>query len=446
MNEQAMPHAPEMEQAVLGACMLYVTAYRKVADFLTPEMFYQPAHIMIYRAIVAIDKMGAEPNILSVSQWLRSDGTLKDAGGPGYVSTLTNKISNDSSVDYHARVLQQKYILRKAILTSDAVSKAAYDDGDCFDVLDIWERSLNTCKATLAPNVLETAADEGRNCADGVKPTFIRFNTPELCDRVMFQSGLVHVFAGRTGMGKSILSVEEAWGWTNLGRVLMFSPEMTKKQVTARILARESGVPYDRILFGRMTEQEQDTVAATWNRIGDRMAKLLIDPTSAVTPDRQRAVIDKQLEEGIVAVVIDHLHEMSTGIAKIDNDVSGRAKVAYCMTQVNEIAKSRNVPIMLLAQLNREVEARQDRRPRISDLLWAGEIEQKAAVVGLLYRQGYYEAEPPYSDTLEIAIAKNRDGGLSVCKTPIIPALSRIGSPPLVMARAANQVSDDQPY
>lgn len=422
-----MPQAPEMEQAVLGACMIAVANYRKVADFLTAEMFYNPAHFLIYRAIVDVERMGADPSILSVMQFLRNDGTLKDVGGAHYISTLTNLIASGASVDFHARVVQQKYILRKVILSSDAAMNAAYGDEDCFDVMEIMEKSLNTCKASLAPNVLETAADEGANCADGVKPAYIRFNSPELCDRVMFQSGLVHVFAGRTGMGKSILSTEEAWGWTNLGRVLMFSPEMTKKQITSRILARESGVPYDRILFGKMDIQEQDNVTQTWHRIGDRMQRLLIDPTSAVTPDRIRSVIDKQQEGGIVAVVIDHLHEMSSGIPKIDNDTMGRAKVAYCITQVNEIAKSRNVPMMVLAQLNREVENRPDRKPRISDLLWAGEIEQKAAVIGLLYRAGYYEEHPPYEDILEIAIAKNRDGGVSVCKAPIIPALSRIG-------------------
>lgn len=422
----------------MGACMLSVSAVRKVADFLTPEMFYQHGHACIWRAIVAIERMGAEPNILSVTQYLRSEKTLEVAGSPHYISTLTNRVASDGSVDYHARIVQQKYISRRLILSCEAAIKAAYDDSDCFDVLDIVEGAVDACKANLAPNVLGTAADDGSALVDGHGPKYIRFNTPDLADKVMCQNGLVHVFAGRTGMGKSILSTEEAWGWTTLGRVLMFSPEMTKRQITSRILARESGVPYTKILHRQMSEQEQDTVAATWHRIGDRMKRLLIDPTSAVTPQRIRSIIQKQKSEGIVAVVIDHLHDMSSGHPKIDNDASQRGKVAYCISHLNETAKECDVPMMVMAQLNRDTEKREDKRPKLSDLLWAGDIEQKAAVIGLLYRAGYYAAEKPMHDELEIGIAKYRDGGPCVCKSPITPALSRIGSAPMSVAYAAN--------
>lgn len=440
------PSAPDLEQAVLGACMLTKDAVAQVRDFLTAQMFYQTAHASIYRAILALDKMEMEPNILTVTQWLKSDGSLEGAGGPFYVAQLTNKVASETGVEYHARLLQQKYILRRMIDTGYALMVAAYNDDDCFSVMDIAERGLNECRDGLNPNVIETAADEGKACVEGERLPFIRFNTPELSDRVMFQSGLVHVFGGRTGIGKSILSTEEAWGWTSLGRVLMFSPEMTKRQITARILARESGVPYTTILFGGMTEEEQDNVAQAWIRIGDRMSRLLIDPTSGVTPAQVRSRLDKAMKEGVVAVVIDHLHEMRSGIAKIDNDATGR-KVAYCITEVNELAKSRKVPFLVMAQLNRQAENRQDNRPRIADLAWAGEIEQKAAVIGLLYREGYYKAEPPYHDTLEIAIAKNRDGGLSVCKAPITPALSRIGPPPLYVAHPDNRIeANGEPF
>ena len=427
--DRPLPSAPEIEQAVLGTLMIYRPALQKVIDFLTPDMFSGNPNANIYRAILALDRMGAEPNILTVTQWLRNEKLIEATGGAGYVSLLTNKVSNDASIDYHARVVQQKYILRRLIFGAEATKNAAYCDNDCFDVLDIAEQSISDCRENLAPNAVETGADEGSNLVDGIRPPFLRFNTPELCDRAMFQSGLIHTFGGRTGMGKSIMSTEEAWGWTNLGRVLMFSPEMTKRQVTARILSRESGVPYTNILFGKMDTYEQDLVAQTWHRISDRLKKLIIDPTSAVTPSRVSAVTKRMMKDGIVAVVIDHLHDMSTGIPRIDSDPSGRPRVAYCITQLNEIAKSTNLPFMVMAQLNREVESRTDRRPKISDLLWAGEIEQKSAVIGLLYRQGYYEPEPPWNDTLEISIAKNRDGGVTTCKAPITPALSLIGQP-----------------
>lgn len=227
----------------------------------------------------------------------------------------------------------------------------------------------------------------------------------------------------------SIFCVEVCWHHTLKGPVLLFSPEMTLRQVQSRVIAREAGVPYQNILRKVLSAQEQEEVAKTALRLSGRLQLMKVDPTGGITPDQIRVRTERAMKtEGITAFAVDHLHKMKTGNPKTDRD--DFARISQCMNGVTEVAKNTMLPALVMCQLNREVEKRTDKRPNMADLRGSGEIEQDAAVVGLLYREGYYSDKPPHEDKLEISIAKNRDGSVGLAKAAIVPAFSRIGPAP----------------
>jgi len=201
------------------------------------------------------------------------------------------------------------------------------------------------------------------------------------------------------------------------------------RQVQARIVSSECGVPYSTILRQQMNEQDRETVAQCIMRIGDRLDNLKIDPTSGITPSQIRARCERAMKmDGILAFGVDHLHKMSTGDRRSDREETSR--ISQCMEGITEVAKNTNLPAFVACQLNREVEKRTDKRPKLSDLKQTGKIEEDAAMVVLLYREGYYSEHPPYDDTMEFSVAKNRDGSTGLAKCPITPALNRIGFAP----------------
>lgn len=425
------PQAPDIEQAVLGQLMLERKTVAQVADMLLPETFYVDTHRRLYEAIQALYGRDDPVDILTVTEECRKRGELDIVGGPFYISQLTNKVNSTANIQYHVMILVQKHMLREAIRISSETMRDAYDEtADCFEVLDKIEQGMATCHHYLSHREVENALAAAHDVVEGPKPEFIPFNTPGL-ERLMCQKGLMHIVGARTGMGKSIESTIEAWGWTHLGRVALFSTEMTRRQIISRILSNESGIPYTRIMAKDLTEHEAAIVAAIHTRddIVRRLKNLLIDDTTGLTPQQLRAKIDRMLADGpLVAVVIDHLHDMQSGIPRIDQDPSGRPRTAYCATQVNNICRKTNLPFLVMAQLNRASEGRKDKRPIIADLFWSSDIEQKAALIILLYRAGYYTDDPPYEDELELIVAKYRDGAVGTRYARIIPALNRVFS------------------
>jgi len=432
------PNAPDLEEAVLGQIMLEEKAFSLISDILTGDSFYVPAHREVFLAMVDLNEIGQAPNILTVTQQCKKRGTLEDIGGAYFISQLTNKVSAIANIQHHAMIIAQKHMMREMITYGAQVSEAAYDEtNDCFDLLDQYEQGLKKCQSYLVPQSIPTAEDGMEDTVNGVSAKFIQFNTPAL-DGIMIQNGLIHFIGGRPGMGKSIVSTEEAWGWTQYGRVLMFSPEMTRRQVRARIMSRESGVPYSKILAGKatterpfgMSDDDIAKVAAAHVRVGHRLKRLFIDDTEAITPRQVEAKINRMLaDDDIYAVVLDHLHEMTSGFPKIDQSDSSRGKVAYCITQLTRIAKKTNLPFLVFGQMSRATESSSVKEPTIAQISWAGEIEQKAAMILLLYRPGYYLETPPYEDVMKFIFGKYRDGALAPRYSKIIPALSYLGDP-----------------
>lgn len=420
-----LPQAVELEQAVLGAIMLEASAMVRVAEIIDASAFHVEAHRSIYGACEYLHRQGHPIELLTVCDELRRRGELEQVGGAFYVAGLTGKMASSANVEYHARIVLERRIARRIIEIGSSASEQGYATDDSLELLDRVSGQITDLYASLQPNQMPSAADGIGDLVDASPSRHYTFGVSKLDEMAVFQCGLPHVFAGRPGIGKSVFAVHVMWHLTQLGNVLLFSPEMTLRQVQARILSNETGVPYSAILRKRMDEQQLDTVAAKSMQLAERLTRLKVDPTGGITPQQMRARCERAMKaHGIIAFGVDHLHEMSSGDPKVDRSEFDR--VSACMTGITDIAKSTMLPALVMCQLNRAVEGRGDKRPNMADLRGSGKIEEKGVVVGLLFREGYYMPEPPYVDTLEFNIAKNRDGSVGVCHAEMIPSLSRI--------------------
>jgi replicative DNA helicase len=428
MDALVTPNAPELEQAVLGALLILPAAWIKVGDLLTPELFYVEAHRDIFKAAHGLWMASKPVDTLTVSNVLRGEGLLDQVGGVFYVSQLTGKVAGSAHIEYHVRILIEHHVQRSLIAIGTKASADGYTTPDAFDLLDRISAAITDLYGVTQPTHLLNAANGLELVTDGTPSMGYTFGITELDRIAVFEPGLPHVFAGRPGIGKSIFALEVCWHLTMTGNVLLFSPEMTLRQVQARILSRECGVPYQSILRKRMDAQQSEDVANAAMNLSARMSRLKVDPTGGITPDQIRIRTERAMKtENVIAFAVDHLHKMKTGNSKTDR--SDFERISQCMNGLTEVAKNTMLPALVMCQLNREVEKRSDKKPNMADLRGSGEIEQDAAVVGLLFREGYYQPEPPMEDTLEISIAKNRDGAVGLCTAPITPAFSRIGNP-----------------
>lgn len=439
--QQLPPSAEEVERAVLGILLQYPASWNTVAEILRPDMFYLRKHHLIYEAGLRLFHGGHPVDPITVAVALRNAAVLDECDGPVYLSQVATAITGSTNAEYYARIVVEKFMARELIKIGSKMVSDGYEDRDAFDMLDTASAKLTDLYAVTQPTVLGSAADEAGEMMDKKEENYLTFGIPPLDEIAVLEAGLPVVIAGRPGIGKSIFCVEVCWHLTLAGNVLLFSPEMTKKQVTSRILARESGVPYSVILHRRMDEQQLEIVKQTWLRIGNRMERLKVDPQSGITPKQIRVRAERAMKShNVIAMAVDHLHKMRTGDPSVDRDDFKR--ITQCMNGITEVAKNTALPALVMCQLNREVEKRSNKRPTMADLRGSGAIEEDAAVVGLLYREGYYQAEPPWEDQLEIHVGKNRDGGTREVHYGITPALSLIG--PVSQANI-KRVKDEAP-
>jgi replicative DNA helicase len=428
--ESKMSDGLEIERAVLGAAMMGERGLAALTRILAPDSFAHIPHSQIASAILGLHRDGSPVDTLTVVQELKRRDQLADVGGVQYVSQLTNLIASTANAEHHARVVSEAHAMRSLASVAADISQDAGHASDPFDAIHRAQTSIGAifARLTSGADTSKTAADDIAALTDASPmPPGYTTGILELDHVLSVQPGLPYVFAGRPGIGKSIVSCSLAWHMTLAGEALLFSPEMTLRQVQARILSMESGVPYSRILARRMDEQDMDNVAATSVRIAGRLAMLCVDETPNISPEQVMAKAARfKKDTNAAGYVLDHLHKMSTGDRRVDKDETPR--VSQCMEGLTRVCKDTGMFGIIMCQLNRQVEARTDRRPRLADLKQTGRIEEDAAGVVLLYREGYYQPTQPWEDTMELAIAKNRDGACDVVNARCIPALNRIPS------------------
>jgi len=421
------PQAVDLEEAVLGALMLEKDAVLTVLDILSPSSFYNEAHKKIYEAILNLSNNEQAIDMLTVTEELKKTSSLDEIGGPFYITQLTGKVASAAHIEFHARIIAQKYIQRELIRVSSEMQKNAYDDSiDVYNLLDFSERQLfeiaegNIKKETLKLDTaialaIEQIKEAGKQ-EDGLSGVPSGFTGIDRITSGWQKSDLV-IIAGRPSMGKTafVLSMARNMAVDYSKSVAFFSLEMSSIQLVNRLIVSETELPSEKIKNGKLENYEWEQLDYKIKKLVD--APVFIDDTPAISVFELRAKARRlKAKNDIQLVVIDYLQLMTIGG---DNRGSSREQeVSTISRSLKAIAKELNIPIIALSQLNRSVETRGgDKRPQLSDLRESGAIEQDADMVLFVHRPEYYRIDVDAEGNslkgiAEIIIAKHRNGAV----------------------------------
>jgi len=424
------PQALDLEEAVLGAIMLEKDAIISVMDIIRPDSFYKDSHQKIFSAVLDLSQALQPIDILTVTEELRRRDQLDEVGGPFYITTLTSKVASAAHIEFHARIIAQKYIQRELIRVSSEIQTKAYDDSlDVNDLIDFSESELfkvaegNIKKETTKINILIQEAisqiEEAAKREDGLSGVPSGFTKLDRVTSGWQKSDLV-IIAARPSMGKTafVLSMAKNMAVDHNRSVALFSLEMSSVQLVNRLIVSETELPSDKIRNGRLEPFE-------WEQLEYRIKKLVeapiyIDDTPAISVFELRAKCRRLMsQQKIDIIIIDYL-QLMTGTN--DNKGNREQEVSLISRSLKGIAKELNVPILALSQLNRSVELRSGtKRPQLSDLRESGAIEQDADMVLFIHRpEKYGLTEDEDGNSLigmaEIILAKHRNGALADIK------------------------------
>ena len=421
------PQALELEEAVLGALMLEKDALSEVVDILKPDMFYKEAHQHIFKSIQALFEKSQPVDILTVTEELRLRGELEIVGGAYFVTQLTNKVASAANIEYHARIIAQKYIQRELIRLSGEIIKEAYEDTtDVFDLLDKSEQSLfeitegNLRRSYAGMGELVKKSIEQiealKDKTDGLTGVPTGFSELDRETSGWQKSDLV-IVAARPGMGKTafVLSMARNAAVDFEQPVAIFSLEMSAVQLVNRLISGEAELPGEKLKKGNLENHEWEQLHHKIGKLSN--APLYIDDTPALSVFELRAKCRRlKSQHDIQLIIVDYLQLMN---GSTDNKQGNREQeIGNISRAMKSLAKELEVPVIALSQLNRSVETRGGmKRPMLSDLRESGSIEQDADMVLFIYRPEYYDITEDENgmstkNMAEVIIAKHRNGSL----------------------------------
>ena len=438
------PQSPDLEKAVLGAILLQSNSIYDVQGILRPESFYVPAHQIIYDAILRLALAQKPIDYITVSEELRVNNQLDEVGGVPYLIELTELIGTASHLEYHARIVQQKYIQRELIKASTEIQKASYDEtkdvddlitfaeGEIFnisngainkDIVKIGDVVL-AAKDAIAKAAEDNSKGGNANCR-GVPSGFTDL------DRLTsgWQKSDLIIVAARPSMGKTafVLSMARNMAVAHGKTVAFFSLEMSSIQLVNRLIAAEIEVGSDKLRNGTLSDSEWQCLETKLH--GLEQANLFIDDTPDISVFELRAKCRRlKRSHNLDIVIIDYLQLMTSGG---DSKGSREQEVSTISRSLKAIAKELDVPIIALSQLNRSVETRSnDKRPQLSDLRESGAIEQDADIVAFIHRPYYYgiaqdEDGNSTKDLATIIVAKHRNGAVDDVKLRFVQELAK---------------------
>lgn len=418
------PAAVELERAVLGALMIDREAWVMVSDLLRQEHFYDPRHEAIYRAMQMLVNANNPVDILTVGEVLRRNGELEKVGGSVYLVDLTNRVASSANIEYHARVIAQKWMRRKVIQAGNNAVRAGYDETlDDLDAITLAEKEVTAIWSGIRTGNTDTigaAAMESLRAAEAAFRTGAPAGTPTGFPSVDAITGGLHpsdltIIAARPGMGKTSYAMNIGYNVAKSGKpVAFFSLEMSKGQLATRQMASIAGVTGAKMRTAGITGAELEKLAIAANDL--QTVPLYIDDTGGISLYELRSAARRMMMKyDIQLVVIDYLQLMSgTG----ERGKNRENEVAEISRGLKALAKELKVPVIALSQLSRALEVRGGaKRPQLSDLRESGGIEQDADNVQFIYRPEYYgiledEKGASLEGIAEIINAKNRHGAI----------------------------------
>ncbi|MBS1546347.1 MAG: replicative DNA helicase [Bacteroidetes bacterium] len=434
------PQAPELEQAVLGAMMLEKNAVNEAIDILQPESFYNDAHRRIFAAIQHLFRTDQAIDILTVTQELKKRAELELVGGAFYISQLTNRVASSANVQFHARIISQKHIMREMIRISADTIRDAYDEGtDVFELLDRTEQEMfavtsGNLKRNYEPmsDLIQGAIEQieqSKNKGGGISGVPTGFTQLDKLTAGWQPSDMI-IVAARPAMGKTafVLSMARNIAVEHKRPVAVFSLEMSSTQLVTRLIASESGISSEKLRKGELNDQEFNILHQHIARLAN--APIFIDDTPALNIFELRAKCRRlKSQHNVELIIIDYLQLMTSG-GEGTRGGNREQEISTISRSIKSIAKELNVPIIALSQLSRAVETRSgDKRPMLSDLRESGAIEQDADLVCFLYRPEYYKLlEDEHGSTLgigEVIVAKHRNGAIDNVRLRFISELAK---------------------
>ncbi|TYA52497.1 replicative DNA helicase [Formosa maritima] len=435
------PQAIDLEEVVLGAMMIDKKGVDEVIDILSPDSFYKEAHQHIFEAIFQLFENSEPVDLLTVSSQLKKNSKLDLVGGDFYLISLTQKVSSSAHIEFHARIILQKFIQRSLIKISSEIIEDSYDETqDVFDLLDRAESKLYEVTQGNIKKSSETAQElviqakkkiEEISNKEGLSGIPSGFTKLDKLTSGWQESDLI-IVAARPGMGKTALTLSMA---RNIAvnqniPVAFFSLEMASVQLIMRLISSETGLSSEKLRTGKLEKHEWEQLNVKVKSL--EKAPLFIDDTPSLSIFDLRAKARRlSSQHGIKLIVVDYLQLMTAGGSQKGGN--REQEISTISRNLKALAKELSVPVIALSQLSRAVETRGgSKRPLLSDLRESGAIEQDADIVSFIYRPEYYkidewddEERTPTEGQAEFIIAKHRNGGLDNIRLKFVGHLGK---------------------
>lgn len=419
MLDRIPPQNLEAEQSVLGAMLIEREAISRVAEFLRPEDFYREGHRLAFAAILQLFNRGEAVDLVTLTEQLRRDDKLEPAGGISYITSLANSVPTAANVIYHARIVEEKALLRGLINTATHIAGLGYEANDeVINILDTAERMIlevanRKVTGSFIPikDILMAALDRVEqlyHTKGAITGLSTGFRDLDRLTAGLQPSDLV-LIAARPSMGKTafVLNIAQHVAVREKKSVAFFSLEMSKEQLVQRMLCTEATIDAQRLKIGDLKDNDWSSLVKAADRLSS--APIFIDDTPGLTVTEIRSKARRlKVEHELSLVVIDYLQLMQGSAAgRSDNR---QQEISEISRSLKSLARELGVPVLALSQLSRGVEARQNKRPMLSDLRESGSLEQDADIVAFLYREDYYNHETDKPNITEIIVAKHRNG------------------------------------
>lgn len=421
------PQAVDIEKMVLGALMVDKDAFSVVSEILHPETFYEPRSQKIYKAIQTLSLNEDPVDIMTVVEELKREGTLDDIGGAGYILELSERVASSAHIEYHAKILAQKYLARQLISFASVIETKAFDETVDVDELmqeaegslfELSQKNMRQDYTQIDPVVKQAVEILQKAASNKGGLTGIPTGYAKLDDYTSgWQRSDLVIIAGRPAMGKTSFALSLA---KNIAvdydtPIAFFSLEMNNVQLVNRLISNVCEIEGKKILNGQLDDEE-------WKRLDKNVRKLqaapiYIDDTPGMSIFELRTKARRLVrEKGVQVIMIDYLQLMNANGARFG---SRQEEVSTISRSLKGLAKELDIPVLALSQLNRTVEGREGidgKRPQLSDLRESGAIEQDADMVLFVHRPEYYriftdEKGNDLHGKAQIIIAKHRKGG-----------------------------------
>jgi len=425
-NLKLPPQNIEAEESVLGALMIDKDSIIKIADVLTPEDFYKPAHGKIYETVLRLYERREPVDILSVTAKLKEGGSLQDIGGSSYLSKLIDSVPTSSHIEYYAKIVREKRVLRNLIRASAEITEQAFGSSEDLENLldEIEQKIFAISQRSITQNFvdikdeLQTAYERieklhlGGDVLRGVGSGFRQL------DNILsgFQKSDLIIIGARPSLGKTslVLDIARHIATKENKTVGIFSLEMSREQVIDRLISAEAQVPLWKLRTGKLNDDvDFELIQSALDTLS--RAPIFIDDTASPTILQMRSMARRlQSERGLGLLIVDYL-QLIQPRTNSDNMVQQVTEISRCL---KALARELSVPVLAVSQLSRNVEQREYKVPKLSDLRESGSLEQDSDVVMFIYRKDRdkMNVDPAEQDLAEIHVAKHRNGPLGVVK------------------------------